>query len=270
MPERIPPPDIHGFGRLIDVMDRLRDPGGCAWDAAQTLETLKPYLIEEAYEVLEVMDGDPAEHCSELGDLLLQVVFQARVRREEGHFAVADVVDAICDKLVRRHPHVFGDATAGTPEEALASWERQKESEGKRKKGGSLAGIPKQLPALLRAQRTSEKAAALGFDWKDHHGVVDKVREELAEVEDAAVEAGSDAYRQERVTEEIGDLLFAVVNLARHMKVDSEEALRSASEKFVRRFRTMESHVEGSGGTVADADMDTLNAAWDRAKEASS
>ena len=254
------PESAHGFGRLLEVMDRLRDPGCCAWDAAQTLETLKPYLIEEAYEVLEVMDGDPAAHCDELGDLLLQVVFQARVRRDAGQFAIADVIDAICDKLIRRHPHVFGDAQAGTPAEALASWERQKESEGKRKKGGALAGIPKELPALLRAQRTSDKAAALGFDWTDHHGVVDKVREELAEVEDAAANA------PERAAEEIGDLLFATVNLARHLDVDAEAALRAASDKFVRRFRTMEAHVQKDGGAVADADMETLNAAWDVAK----
>ncbi len=250
----------HGFGRLVGVMDELRDPGGCAWDAAQTLDSLKPYLIEEAYEVLEAMDGDPGEHCVELGDLLLQVVFQARIQREEGHFAIDDVIDAICGKLIRRHPHVFGDAKAGTPEEALASWERQKESEGKRRKGGSLAGIPKQLPGLLMAQRTSEKAAALGFDWRDHHGVVDKVREELAEVEQAA------AHEPDRAASEIGDLLFAVVNLARHLDVDAEDALRRASDKFVGRFRAMERHVIEGGETIADADMDTLNAGWETAK----
>jgi tetrapyrrole methylase family protein/MazG family protein/ATP diphosphatase len=252
------PESDHGFRRLVDLMDMLRDPGGCPWDAAQTLDTLKPYLIEEAYEVLEAMDEDPQEHCVELGDLLLQVVFQSRLQREEGHFAIDDVIAAICDKLVRRHPHVFADATAGTAEEALANWEQQKASEGK--VGGSLGGVPKQLPALLRAQRTSEKAAALGFDWADHHGVVDKVREELAEVEEAAAE------QPERAADEIGDLLFAVVNLARHLSVDAEEALRKASDKFVGRFRAMERHVKEGGVTVAEADMETLNAAWEVAK----
>ena len=250
----------HGFGRLVAVMDRLRDPGGCAWDADQTLESLKPFLIEEAYEVLEAMDGPPEEHCVELGDLMLQVVFQARIQRERGHFAVDDVIDAVCEKLVRRHPHVFGDVEATTPEEALASWERQKEAEGK--PGGSLAGVPKSLPALLRAQRTSDKAAALGFDWADHHGGLDKVREEVDEVADAAT------GQPERAAEEIGDLLFAVVNLARHLSVDAEEALRRASDKFVGRFRAMEGKVRAEGLALGDADMDTLNAAWEHAKRA--
>lgn len=264
--------DGHGFGRLAAIMDRLRDPGGCPWDAAQTLESLKPYLIEEAYEVLDVM-GRPAgpgglsqpearEHCEELGDLLLQVVFQARLRREQGAFGIDDVIDAICDKLVRRHPHVFGDAKATTPEEALANWERRKEAEKGRKPGGSLAGVPRTLPALLRAQRTSEKAAALGFDWPDHHGVADKVREELDEALEAA-EAGD----RIGAAREIGDLLFAVVNLARRLEVDAEESLRQGADRFVARFRAMEEILaERGAGAASDADMDTLNAAWEEAK----
>ncbi len=250
----------HGLARLVTLMDRLRDPDGCPWDRAQTLETLKPYLVEEAYEVLEAMDGDPQAHCEELGDLLLQIVFHARLRREEGLFSIDDVVRGISDKLVRRHPHVFGEDHAATAAEGLASWERAKEAEGK--PGDALAGVPSSLPAALRAQRVSEKAAALGFDWSGPEGVADKVREELAEVEEALA-AGRD---EAALAHEIGDLLFAAVNLARHVGVDAETALRGAGDRFLRRFRGMSARLAAEGRAVEECGAEELDEAWEAEK----
>ena len=261
-PDDLPParPEDHGFARLVAVMDTLRDPGGCPWDRDQDLESLKPFLIEEAYEVLEAMDRSGEEHCEELGDLLLQIVFHSRLRRERGEFSIDDVTAAICEKLVRRHPHVFGDVEVSTAKEVLANWEQQKEREGK--PGGTLGGVPKTLPALLRAQRTTGKASSLGFDWPDRSGPLAKVREELAELE-AAAEAGEPV---ERLRHELGDLLFSVVNLARHLDIDAEGALGGTTERFVRRFRSVQAEIEGAGRSLADASLEEMDAAWDRAK----
>lgn len=240
-------------------MARLRAPDGCAWDREQTLQTLKAYLIEETYEVLEAIDLDAAAHREELGDLLLQVVFQAQIRAEQGTFTIADVAQAIANKLVRRHPHVFGDTQADSAKEALASWERIKASE-KPNGGGRLASIPKAMPALLRAYRSGEKAASVGFDWPDHVGPLAKVEEELAEVKTAIGGAPS------AVREELGDLLFAITNLARHLQVDPEAALQAATTKFHRRFAHVETRLAESG--AKHATLSELDRYWDEAKRA--
>lgn len=257
-----PKDDDHGFGRLVRIMDRLRDPGGCPWDREQTLESLEPFLLEETYEVVEAMHGAPEAHCEELGDLLLQIVFQAKLRSEEDAFAIDDVVGGLRDKLVRRHPHVFGEQEARTAEAGLRSWEAAKQAEGKPK--GTLAGVPKALPALQRSQRLTEKAARVGFDWPELDPVFDKVREELAEVAEAH-ERGEGAVR---VAAEVGDLLFAVVNLARHLGVDGERALRQASERFSSRFAGVESRLAAQGRGLEEASLEEMDAAWEAAKAA--
>ena len=250
-----------GFTRLVGVMDRLRDPGGCPWDAEQDLQSLKPFLIEEAYEVLEAMDRNPEEHCEELGDLLLQVVFHARIRREQGEFEISDVVRAICDKLIRRHPHVFSDAKAETADEVLRQWELNKAKEGK--PGGSLGGVPRSMPALLQAQRLTDKASSLGFDWSDRAPVVAKIREELGELEETLVED----QPAQRVREELGDVLFSMVNLARHLGVDAEGALRASSDRFVRRFRAVERGLKARDLPMAEATLEQMDQEWQRAKD---
>src|SRR5207302_7088529 len=200
--------------RLLGIMDKLRDPGGCPWDREQTLRTLTPYLLEEAHEVIEAIEaGDATHHREELGDLLFQVVFQARIAREEGKFDFADVCDGIADKLTRRHPHVFGDVSVSGSREVVKNWERIKAEERKEKgqaPRSAIGGVPVALPALVRAERVTEKAGAVGFDWPDAKSVMQKVREELAELEEATA-SGS----QERMEQELGDLLFAIANLGR-------------------------------------------------------
>lgn len=252
--------DDHGFGRLVAILDRLRDPGGCPWDREQTLRTLEPHLVEETHELLEAMSGPPPAHCEELGDVLLQILFQARLRREEGAFSISEVVAGLSDKLIRRHPHVFGDAEAKTAEEGLRSWEGAKRAEGK--PAGSLSGVPSALPAAMRAQRVSAEAARAGFDWPDAGGVIDKVHEELAEVEEARGLGGEALYH------ELGDLLFAVVNLARHLGMDAEGALRAATRRFVERFEGMEARLAERGRSVAEAGFQELDAAWEAEKAA--
>ncbi|WP_375396418.1 nucleoside triphosphate pyrophosphohydrolase [uncultured Sphingomonas sp.] len=217
--------------RLVAVMARLRDPvTGCEWDVAQTFATIAPYTIEEAYEVVDAIErADLVELKDELGDLLLQVVFHARIAEEAGHFALSDVVAAICDKMERRHPHIFGAVTDG----GHSLWEEIKAGErGAKGAESALDGVAIGLPALLRAEKLQKRAARVGFDWPDADGARAKIDEELAEVETAA----SDAHREE----EVGDLLFAVVNWARKLEIDSEAALRGANAKFERRFRAME------------------------------
>ena len=254
----------HTFPELVSVMDRLLAPDGCPWDREQTLDSLRPYLLEETHEVLEAMEtGTPAEHCEELGDLLMQIVFQAALRHAEGAFDVDDVVRGIVAKLVRRHPHVFGDASVETADQVVAQWSRIKQSEkqGKGEDPSVLAGVPVALPALARAQQLGTRAGEVGFDWPELHGSRAKIDEELGEL-DAAV-AGGD---KERIAGEVGDLLFAVVNLARKLGVDAEGALRRTDQKFEARFRFIEDTLRAQGRGPRDADLTELDALWDQAK----
>jgi len=253
--------------RLVAVMARLRDPErGCPWDLEQDLRSLRPYLIEEAYEVLEAIDeGDPQEHRKELGDLLLQVVFQARLREEEGLFGFADVADAISDKMISRHPHVFGELKLqGGSDEVLTNWARQKEAERKaagQERPSALDGVPRALPALVRSERLGEKASRVGFDWSAAADVRAKVTEELAEV-DEAVAAGDAA----QVAEELGDLLFAVAQWTRKLGQHPEDVLREAAAKFERRFRQVEQLAHERGSRVDALDAAALDGLWNEAK----
>lgn len=248
------------FGRLVDIMERLRGPEGCPWDREQDLRSLRRYVLEEAYEVVQVIDDDDMDALpAELGDLLLQVVFISQMAAEEGIFDVRQVADAISDKLVRRHPHVFGDGEAETAEEVLQRWESIKQNE--RGGGSVLDDIPESFPALARAEKLGRRAAHVGFDWPDADGVLRKVREELAEVEQAMVrEAG--VRRSPVIEGEIGDLLFAVSNLARHLGLSPEAALRRSSEKFERRFRAIEPRIVSGEA----ADMGAMETLWDEVK----
>ncbi|MBA14965.1 MAG: nucleoside triphosphate pyrophosphohydrolase [Sphingomonas sp.] len=244
------------IARLVAIMARLRDPQrGCEWDTVQTFETIAPYTIEEAYEVADaIAHGDMAELRDELGDLLLQVVFHARMAEEAGDFALPDVIAAISDKMERRHPHIFGGAENG----GHHLWEQIKaEERGKKGDDSALAGVALSLPALLRAEKLQKRAARVGFDWPDPNGARDKVIEEIGEV-DTATDADHRA-------EEIGDLLFAVVNWARKLGVEPEAALRSANAKFERRFRAME---ESGGDGFAALDLDAMEQLWQAAKGA--
>lgn len=252
------------FERLLDVMARLRGPDGCPWDRQQDRESLKPYLVEETYEVLDALsEGDAAHLQEELGDLLFQIVFHARLAEERGEFDMAAVLRGVIGKMVARHPHVFGSATVASAEEALAQWEalKQREAADAGKARSLLDGVPRTLPSLLRAHRLQAKAARVHFDWPDAPAAWRKVEEEVSETADAL--ASGD---RTRVREELGDLLFSVVNVARLAGVDAEEALDSASEKFRRRFASMEASIEARGKTVAEASADELEDAWETAK----
>ena len=262
-------PDRCSFGqtfeRLVGIMGRLRGEAGCPWDRAQSLESLKPFLLEETYEVLDAIDqGDPEAHKEELGDLLLQVVFQAEIRRQEGRFDAADVAQAISDKLVRRHPHVFaGDHTDRAEATELESgwkrWEAIKASEkGPR---STLAGVPRALPALLRAQRVQEKASRVGFDWPEVSGPLDKLTEELGELREAMAQGDREA-----ISHELGDLLFSLVNLARFLDLVAEEALRSTVDRFTRRFEYVEAQARTTQRPIEDHTPEALDALWEEAK----
>jgi MazG family protein len=250
--------------RLLAIMARLRAPDGCPWDLEQTLETLRPYLLEETYEVLEAIDsGDPAAHREELGDLLLQIVFQARLREEAGAFAFADVADAISDKLVSRHPHVFGGGKVKDAEGVLKQWAALKREE-KLKKGGGLSaleGVPRELPALARADRLTEKASRVGFDWPDAAGARAKVTEELLEL-DQAMASGQRA----EIEHELGDSLFALANLARKLGLAPEEALRGTVGRFISRFQHVERTLAGRGVAPGAATLQEMDLLWDEAK----
>jgi len=253
------------FETLCRTMATLRAPGGCPWDAKQTIESLKKYLIEETYECVDAIDqGDTENHCEELGDVLLQVVFQSEVRQEQGGFDVAAVCNAINDKLVRRHPHVFEKDTAAAQnaEEALANWEARKAQE-RGKDSSCLDGVPRSLPGLLRAQRTGEKVSAMGFDWPDSQGVLEKVREEFEELADAK----KDGTQNDR-EEEMGDLLFSLVNLCRHWNIGAEDALGGAIQKFHDRYRHVEAALAKNGRSANQADAQELDELWRSAKAA--
>jgi MazG family protein len=255
--------------RLVGVMRRLLAPGGCPWDREQSFETLRKYVLEEACEVIDAIDGkDRAQMREELGDLIFQVVFQAELGRGEGAFAIDDVIASIIDKLVHRHPHVFGDVKADNAKEVLSNWEKIKATE---KKGRPiLAGVPRSLPALTRAQRIGEKVSRVGFDWEDATGSRAKVTEEMAEL-DRAVAAGD----KKAIEEEMGDVLFALVNMARHVDIDAEGALRMTIDKFTRRFGHVEKRVQEKHGGWGDpaaenhtVPLSTLDVYWDEAKAA--
>ncbi|HOA15712.1 MAG TPA: nucleoside triphosphate pyrophosphohydrolase [Bacillota bacterium] len=255
--------------RIVDIMARLRGEGGCPWDRKQTLASLRPYVLEEAYEVAGAIDeGDMAHLCEELGDLLLQVVFQARLAQEEGHFDFSDVVDSISEKLIRRHPHIFSDVEADTPEKVLRNWEYIKQQEKAEKAEGGdedgppsiLSGIATALPALWYSSKMQDKAARVGFDWKTAQQAMAKVREEVEEVEEALVQY------PEKLEEEIGDLIFAVVNVARLSKVDSEAALKKTADKFRRRFMYIEARALEMGEKLEDMGLDRLDGLWNEAK----
>ena len=254
-----------GFARLVEIMARLRAPGGCPWDREQNFDTIKPYLLEETYEVMDAIDArDWSGLAEELGDLLLQVVFFAQMASESpkasDRFDVADSLDEINSKLVRRHPHVFADGDAKTSDDVLRRWDEIKATEKPRPKG-LLAGVPRSLPALVEAQQIARKAAGAGFDWPDIEQVFDKLREELAELD--AARAGSHA---EAVEGELGDLLFVVVNIARFLKIDPEQALRKTNAKFRRRFAHVESGLENENKTLQDASLEEMEALWQNAK----
>jgi len=269
-----PSRDISG---LLAIMAALRTPGsGCPWDLEQTFASITPYTLEEAYEVVDAIErGDLGDLKEELGDLLLQVVFHARMAEEQGAFAFPDVVEAITRKLIRRHPHVFGNARDLSPDEVKALWDDIKREEKAERRAereqlglpsheggkGFLGGIPAPLPALTRAQKLTAKAAKVGFDWPDATQVIDKIHEELDEVKEAA-ETG----RPERIEDEIGDLIFAVANLARHYGVDPETALRRTNAKFERRFGAIETALQEQGRTLDDASLDEMEALWVAAK----
>ena len=252
------------FDSLLSVMARLRGEGGCPWDREQTRESLKPYLIEEAYEALEAIDEGSTDHImEELGDVLFQVVFHCQVASEQGEFAMADLLGRLRDKMVRRHPHVFGDGAVSNAKEALSQWERIKRGERgpEGEPRSALEGVPRSLPALLRAQRLQVKAGRIGFDWPDWSGAWAKVREEVLELDRAAAEGNAGQVR-----EELGDLLFSIVNAARLLDVDAEDCLRQAAEKFTRRFREVEAAMRATGRTVGEASPEDLDQAWEGVK----
>ena len=246
--------------RLIDVMAALRDPRtGCPWDRQQSFATIAPYTIEEAYEVADsIARGDWDSLPDELGDLLFQVVYHARMAEEAGMFAFAEVARAITDKMVRRHPHVFGTAAARTAGAQMAAWEASKSAErAARRETGALAGVAVGLPALTRAAKITARAARVGFDWPDAASVLDKLDEEVAEVRAELATADAD-----RLEDEVGDLLFVVANLARKLAVDPEAALRRATDKFARRFAGVEALLAAEGLTPGDVDLDRMETAW--------
>ena len=257
------------FAAFVDLIARLRAPGGCPWDREQTHESLKAMTIEEAYEVLEAIDRADDEHLAgELGDLLLQVVLHAQIAAEASRFTIRDVIERVAAKMVRRHPHVFAGAKADTPEEVLRNWEAIKQAEllakGGEKPGASmLDSVAAGLPAVMEAFQMTTKVSRVGFDWPDVPAVLEKLDEEVAELREAAASRQSDRHR---VAEEVGDLLFAVVNVARLIGVDPESALKSANRKFRRRFAFIEQALARGGRAPADATLDEMEALWAEAK----
>jgi MazG family protein len=253
------------FAELVEVMARLRAPGGCPWDRKQTFETIKTYLLEEAYEVMDAIDREDWSGLEEeLGDLLLQPVFFAEMAAEKGLFTIADSLDAINEKLVRRHPHVFGDAKAETPEDVKVKWDEIKKQE-KAKQGVQIVtpvldGIPRNLPALMEADKVGHKAAALGFDWPDVNGVLAKVREEADEL--------AKAQDAKEVEHELGDLLFTIVNLARYLKVDPEQALRKSTARFRSRFGYVEKKAADNRKPLIETPLEQMEEWWQEGKKA--
>jgi len=265
------------IARLIEIMAALRTPGtGCPWDLAQNFQTIAPYTLEEAYEVADAIERrDLDDLKEELGDLLLQVVYHARMAEEADAFSFGDVVEGVTAKMIRRHPHVFGDETARSPGAVDGIWAKIKAEEKALKQGAGngepaqpsvLSDIPAALPGLTRAIKLQDKAARVGFDWPGLIPVFDKVREELAELEEVALPHPSEAPAVDAITEEFGDLLFVVANVARHLKIDPEAALRGANQKFIRRFSHIEQRLAGQGRAPAQSSLEEMDALWDEAK----
>jgi nucleoside triphosphate diphosphatase len=284
------------FERAVAIMRRLRAPGGCPWDREQTFDSIKPYTLEETYEVLEAIDNrDWPELAGELGDLLLQVLFYAQMAKEQSSFSIDDVLDRLSSKLINRHPHVFGDAKADTSDQVVRNWEALKEEEKKKKdeavgaapkveKRSILAGVSTAMPSLLEAHKLSSRAAQTGFDWRDVEGLFDKLREETDELREhlkgfpepgprpqGRGVAGSGRtvipeQLQESMEEEVGDLFFVLVNIARYLSVDTESALRKTNRKFRRRFQWMEARLHETGRSAEDAPMEELESLWQQAK----
>ncbi|MCM2678830.1 nucleoside triphosphate pyrophosphohydrolase [Echinimonas agarilytica] len=260
--------EVNKLNELLDIMARLRDPNtGCPWDIKQNFATIAPYTIEEAYEVADAIERNDLDELKlELGDLLLQVVFHAQMAQEQGLFNFDDVVEGINQKMVRRHPHVFGEKSFDNEAQVNANWEAQKQQEREAKgdpQNSILDAVTVGLPALTRALKLQKKAAKTGFDWPSVEPILDKIREELAEVEDELVQATIDPNRVEA---EIGDLLFSVVNLARHQKVDPEQALRTSNQSFYKRFSYIEQQLKRKGMTLNNASLEQMDALWDEAK----
>lgn len=252
------------FDRLVEIIARLRGPDGCPWDREQTSESIKPNLLEEAYEVLEAIDNaDMPELCSELGDFMMQAVFHAQFAAERGDFTIEDSLRSINEKLIRRHPHVFGETQVAGSDEVLHNWEEIKRTEkGYEKRTSVLDGVPSAMPALARAMEISKKAAKAGFEWPNIEAVVDKMEEEVGELKQELA-----AGDRTRIFEEIGDLLFTVVNVARWSKVDPEDALRVMIARFSARFRRIEDAARESGRSVEDMTIQEMDAVWDRVKQ---
>ena len=254
------------FRKLVEIMARLRGEGGCEWDRAQTHETLRQYLVEETHEVVDaIRQNDPSLLCEELGDLLLQILFHARIAEENRDFDISDVISSISEKMVRRHPHVFGEAHADTPEAVSRQWEHIKRTVENRSHPSLVGGIPRDFPSLLRASKMSKKAARAGFDWERTEQVLEKVEEELGELKEAM--SGEDPGKIEH---EFGDVLFALVNLARFLNLNPEVAMMSANDRFERRFREMEKIASETGSSLENADMATLESLWQKAKRTTS
>lgn len=255
--------------KLVDLVERLRSENGCPWDRVQTRETLKPMLIEEAYEVLDALDSvNPAELREELGDLLFQVIFHAQIAHEKGEFQLTDIIDRLHEKMVRRHPHVFGDADMRTSQEVLQNWEDIKAAEkgvqssaNPNSEKSLLDGIPSRLPALLQAYQMTAKASRVGFDWPRLEDIFIKLQEELSELQEACAEGNAG-----KVAGEVGDLLFVAVNVARFLGIDPETALTRSNRKFSRRFRYIESAIKRQGRELKDANLAEMDSLWEEAK----
>lgn len=261
------------FDRAVAIMARLRGPGGCPWDREQTFDSIKPYTIEETYEVLEAIDNrDWKELPAELGDLLLQVLFYSQMAHEQETFSIDDVLDRLCEKLVTRHPHVFGDVKAESSSDVLRNWEaiKAQEKEGSRESESLLAGVSPAMPALLEAQKLTSKAASVGFDWPDIEGIFEKLQEEVQEVKQELKNSSDDKSSAGRtpdhLEEEVGDLFFVLVNLARRLSLHPESALKKANRKFRRRFQWMEEQLRLSGRTPEKASLEEMDSLWHEAK----
>ncbi len=254
---------MNDFLKLVDIMARLRAEGGCEWDRAQTHESLRQYLLEEAHEVLDaIARKDPSLLCEELGDLLLQILFHAQIAKEAGDFDISDVIASISEKMVRRHPHVFSDATADTPEAVSRQWDHIKRTIENRNHPSLVGGVPKSFPSLLRAAKITKKASRVGFDWETTDQVMAKVEEELTELKDAVRDG-----RKDELEHELGDVLFSLVNLARFLKLNPEIALQSANTRFERRFAALEKIAKESGLSIEETDLATLDKFWELAKK---
>ncbi|MGO9378730.1 MAG: nucleoside triphosphate pyrophosphohydrolase [Dissulfurispiraceae bacterium] len=250
------------FQGLVDIIAKLRSKDGCPWDKVQTSESIKPYLIEETYEVIEAIDEkDPAKIKEELGDLLLQIIFHAQIAKDDGEFDINDVIDKISDKMVSRHPHVFGDAKFETPEEVTKQWQDRKREEGKFRES-ALEGVPKELPSLLRAHRLQSRAAKVGFDWAKVEDVFGKLDEELREFKEAV-----EKQDKREIEDELGDIFFVLVNIARFVGVNAEESLRKTISKFISRFRYIEMKAADESRHLADMTLEEMDSLWNEAKK---